>query len=611
MGAWGLGCFQAEATKDRNQQKKSSLPPHLWQAAKELRENKEVVIRRADKSQIFVILDSHDYHKKAQEILDDSSKFSKITRNPVDELKKQANNLVTAANKHTGTQTLPKIVGEYKPGYFYGTVKTHKENNPLRPIISLIPLPAYTLAKTLNEMLTPYVPQTHSLRSSAEFVDLLKTSKREGILASLDVTNLFTNVPVERTISILIDYAYNNPTLAPPEFPSYTMAALLRLCTTKAPFRSPTGQLYYQIDGIAMGSPLGVLFAQAFMTSIEETVIPNLPCRPSLYCRYIDDILVDIKDLDNLNHLKMKLEETSGLSFTTELSSDSKISFLDVSIDASIDKYTTTVYRKPTDAGRCLNGISICPESYKVSVVRAYVHRALKHCSTWELFNRELNHIKQLLTNNGYPISFIDSITNKTISAYLHRQDRPDQPTADTSTTHILYFKNQMSPAYKNDEKTLKTIIHRNIKAKNPDDHVKLVIYYKNPTTKSLVLRNNMSNDPSMLKKTNVVYHYICKKGDCALHNNSGYIGNTTTTLSRRITMHLQQGGLITHNETHHHGDRLTRTDITSNISIIKEESNRRKLQILEAVYIRKFEPTINRQVNARGLLQLYEGTPP
>ena len=308
----------------------------------------------------------------------------------------------------------------------------------------------------------------------------------------------------------------------------------------------------------------------------------------------------------------MKLEETSGLRFTTELSSDNKISFLDVSIDASIDKYTTTVYRKPTDAGRCLNGISICPESYKVSVVRAYVHRALKHCSTWELFNRELNHIKQLLTNNGYPISFIDSITNKTISAYHHRQDRPaDQPTADTSTTHILYFKNQMSPAYKNDEKTLKTIIHRNIKAKNPDDHVKLVIYYKNPTTKSLVLRNNMSNDPSMLKKTNVVYHYICKKGDCALHNNSGYIGNTTTTLSRRITMHLQQGGLITHNETHHHGDRLTRTDITSNISIIKEESNRRKLQILEAVYIRKFEPTINRQVNARGLLQLYEGTPP
>ena len=168
-----------------------------------------------------------------------------------------------------------------------------------------------------------------------------------------------------------------------------------------------------------------------------------------------------------------------------------------------------------------------------------------------------------------------------------------------------------MSPAYKDDEKTLKTIIRRNITPKNPKDEVKLVIYYRNPTTKSLVLRNNMSNDPSMLKKSNVVYHYTCKKGDCALHNNSGYIGHTTTTLSRRITMHLQQGGLKTHNDTHHHNDRLTRTDITNNIAVLQEESNKRKLHILEAVYIRKLEPVINRQVNARGILQLFEGAPP
>ena len=205
----------------------------------------------------------------------------------------------------------------------------------------------------------------------------------------------------------------------------------------------------------------------------------------------------------------------------------------------------------------------------------------------------------------------IDSVTKETITKYIDRQNRPDEPTLDDSKTHLLYFKNQMSPAYKHDEKTLKTIIRRNIKPKNPNDHVKLIIYYRNPTTKSLVLRNNISNDPSILKKSNVVYHYTCKKGDCALQNNSGYIGHTTTTLSRRITMHLQQGGLKTHNDTHHHADRLTRTDITDNIKILQEEHNKRKLHILEAVYIRKLEPVINRQVNARGILQLFEGSPP
>ena len=124
-----------------------------------------------------------------------------------------------------------------------------------------------------------------------------------------------------------------------------------------------------------------------------------------------------------------------------------------------------------------------------------------------------------------------------------------------------------MSPAYKDDEKTLKSIIKRNIKTRNPEHKVKLVVYYKNPTTKSLLLRNNMCNDPSILKKCNIVYHYSCKKGDCALQNNSGYIGHTTTTLSRRITMHLQQGSILTHNDTHHHHDRLTRADITNNIT--------------------------------------------
>ena len=57
--------------------------------------------------------------------------------------------------------------------------------------------------------------------------------------------------------------------------------------------------------------------------------------------------------------------------------------------------------------------------------------------------------------------------------------------------THVLYYKGQMSHAYKDDEKALKTIIRRNIKTKNPKDHLKLIIYYKNPSTKSLVLRTN------------------------------------------------------------------------------------------------------------------------
>ena len=71
--------------------------------------------------------------------------------------------------------------------------------------------------------------------------------------------------------------------------------------------------------------------------------------------------------------------------------------------------------------------------------------------------------------------------------------------------------------------------------------------------------------------------------------------------------MHLQNGGIKTHTETSH-GQRLTRKQVVDNISILDRCQNRRKLQVLESIYIRDHDPTINRQVNARGTLTLYEG---
>ena len=112
--------LQAESTKNRSHQTKTSLPGHLWRAAKELRDRADIVVRRADKSQLFVILDSQEYYTKTQDILDDTHKFKKVSRNLVDNLKKKANNLITAANKHVLAQKLPKIIGEYKPRYFQG-----------------------------------------------------------------------------------------------------------------------------------------------------------------------------------------------------------------------------------------------------------------------------------------------------------------------------------------------------------------------------------------------------------------------------------------------------------------------------------------------------------
>ena len=50
------------------------------------------------------------------------------------------------------------------------------------------------------------------------------------------------------------------------------------------------GQHYDQIDGVAMGSPLGPVLANIFMCHFEEKWALNNNARPSFWFRQVDDI---------------------------------------------------------------------------------------------------------------------------------------------------------------------------------------------------------------------------------------------------------------------------------------------------------------------------------
>ena len=49
------------------------------------------------------------------------------------------------------------------------------------------------------------------------------------------------------------------------------------------------GDYYDQIDGVAMGSPLGPVLANIFMRHFEEKWVFNNKGRPSIWFRYVDD----------------------------------------------------------------------------------------------------------------------------------------------------------------------------------------------------------------------------------------------------------------------------------------------------------------------------------
>ena len=141
--------------KKINNFRKDILTNEQYAKIAEFLKNKDIIVRKADKSNTFVIMNMIDYNTKIENILSDQTKFKKINRDPITNLKKKLNALIDNVNAAQGPHHMQKLIGHYKPGYIYGTAKVHKNvtNPPLRPIISNIGSPTYTVAQQLNSML--------------------------------------------------------------------------------------------------------------------------------------------------------------------------------------------------------------------------------------------------------------------------------------------------------------------------------------------------------------------------------------------------------------------------------------------------------------------------
>ena len=422
---------------------------------------------------------------------------------------------------------------------------------------------------------------------------MVKLVKTRGMMGSLDVESLFTNVPVAETTNIILEHVYRNSNLSPPTAISETtMRRLLELCTTGTPFRGINGDLYLQKDGVMMGSPLGPTFANYYMCDLENKIAQNYPDEmPVIYARYVDDIFILTNSRDSIEKLKSRFEDNSVLKFTYELEINSKLAFLDTLVTRQEELLTTSIYTKDTNNGDCINYLSLCPERYKTGVIKTLLHRGYKICSSWTSFHVEVVRIKQLLTNNSFPMAIID----KEVKKFLDKQLSNVAANENTQSNIDFYYRSQMVSSYKVEEDKLKKLIEENVKPIEDNSVIRLYIYYKNKKLKNLVIKNKYHKQN---EEFNVVYQYTCPREEC--NSSETYIGYTETTLTERIRNHGQHGSIIKHQRETHDVNKVKTKELMESVKVLMRGSDRQELLIMEALMIKERRPTINSQEEGR-----------
>jgi len=120
-------------------------------AAKQLKDNKDILILRADKGNATVLMKSNEYEEKMNKIIEEGP-YKIIKKNPINKIIKNVN----AGIKNGITDTkLRKQLTVSVPSIprIYRVPKIHKTGTPLRPIVSSINSPTYNLEGHLAQIL--------------------------------------------------------------------------------------------------------------------------------------------------------------------------------------------------------------------------------------------------------------------------------------------------------------------------------------------------------------------------------------------------------------------------------------------------------------------------
>ncbi len=132
-------------TSAANILRRSQIPNHKntttdeHKAIDNLRKDKTRIVMKADKGNCFVVMDRSDYDDKMNNLLNDRNTYEKVSKPPFKTIERQLNKrlLQLKREQKLDEHTYKKLHStDSIPPAIRGSVKHHKPNNPLRPIVT-------------------------------------------------------------------------------------------------------------------------------------------------------------------------------------------------------------------------------------------------------------------------------------------------------------------------------------------------------------------------------------------------------------------------------------------------------------------------------------------
>ena len=425
-----------------------------------LKNNKLIVIKKADKGSCIVVEDTVEYERAGMEHLSDDKIYEEISHDPTQQLAKVINKLTSTllARGYIDSPTHSHLtLNEVRTQQLYFLKKLHKNPHGVRPIVSGCSGPTELLSALMDYFLKPLVQHTDShIKDSKSIVKLLEslTLPKNCILLTIDVKALYLNIPHAEGIQACVNAMYHCGNPKPP-FPPQVAKTLLKIVLDKNYFEF-AGKMFHQIQGTAMGTKMAPSYANIFMDVLETNFLATQTCKPLMWKRYIDDILAIWNGPEG--QLEIFLSELNNYHQTikfTHSTSRTAIDFLDLTIykgkrfatDAILD---IKPMFKATNSFQYLHYSSAHPRSVFRGIIKGEATRVLRASSDKHTYQTVIKKLQVHLQARGYPKHLLHRCFSEVSFAnrgrLLDQNEATDaaQPATPTPPTLVIDFNSNI-----------------------------------------------------------------------------------------------------------------------------------------------------------------------